>query len=119
MDLNDAVNDTERPLSVPPDVWLELKQRRGTVTAKVADAKPLPLAPPDEEAMIKVEMAVDTMLASLKDLVDSLEYLNKAKLDDKEKEVYGKVSDLVDTAIVPYMSDIVEMLDGLDEEGEE
>ncbi len=114
MDLDEATNDSERPLSVPPDVWLELKQRRGSIVAKVVESAKVPPASPDEEAMVKVEMSVDAILASLKDLYDNLNYLKGVKLDPSEKEVYDKVLDLVDTAVVPYMTDIVEALDNLD-----
>jgi len=115
MDIKDAINDPKRPLSVSPDRWMkEATQRRGSIVA--AKKETLPQVTAEEGAMLQIEMSIDSIVATLQALYEAYDKLETQKMNGKEKEVYSKVKDLLDTAIMPYMSDIVNIIDTLDEE---
>jgi hypothetical protein len=117
--LMDAMNDSERPLTVPPDEWvMKMKQRRGS--AKSGESKVAvdesKKDQSDEEKIARVDSAVDGIISGIREFYDALALLKRTKLTPKERSVFTKVTDLLDTAVSPYVSDIVKELDKLEEE---
>lgn len=115
----DAISDPDRPLSMAPEQWLsELKQRRGSFKEAV-DSEPGKISddmPPDEKALVQIDMGIDSMIAGIKNLQEGLDALKKVDLDPKERAVADKIRDLLETAVAPYTADIVKELDSLEEE---
>jgi len=62
----------------------------------------------DDEALAKVDQAIDTMIASAQ-IID--ENLSKVKTDGvPQKAAVDAVQDLMDTAIAPYLADIAKAM---------
>lgn len=62
----------------------------------------------DDEALAKVDQAIDTMIASAQ-IID--ENLSKVKTDNvPQKAAVDAVQDLMDTAIAPYLADIAKAM---------
>jgi hypothetical protein len=62
----------------------------------------------DDEALAKVDQAIDTMIASAQ-IID--ENLSQIKTDNvPQKAAVDAVQDLMDTAIAPYLADIAKAM---------
>jgi len=119
--LVDAMNDPNRPLTIDPNTWLtQMKGRRGRLDQivsediRVAQAEPKPEPESTkkienvEDAAVLIDSGVDNIIAGMKSLEDGLNALDN--LSAEEKKAVDKVRDLLDTAIAPYVSDIIEEL---------
>ena len=117
--LVDAMNDPNRPLTIDPNTWLmQMKGRRGRLDQivsediRVAQAEPKPESTKKienvEDAAVLIDSGVDNIIAGMKSLEDGLNALDN--LSAEEKKAVEKVQDLLDTAIAPYVSDIIEEL---------
>ena len=110
-DLTDAINDSSRPLSVPPEQWMQrrgsIKHNDNIVTAKVAG---------EMSGLEQVDMGVDSIIKGIGMIGEGLKQLETMQMDSSDKEALRKVKDIVDTAIAPYTADMVEQLDGLEGE---
>jgi len=107
MNLIQAINDPERPLSMSPNKWIkEAKTRRGSLVASE------PIIKETIEPIIELENSIDGMIVNLKQFYD---VYNDNVFTDKEQLILTKIKDLFDTAITPYLSDIVEEIDKLED----
>ena len=73
------------------------------------------IAEDNDENLVIVDQAVDSIIAAIQTLDETLSMVEAD--NDEQKNAIVKVQDLLDTAIVPYMGDIVKALDVF--EGEE
>ena len=114
--LTDAITDPSRPLTKAPCEWVaEVKQRRGSVRSAGKEKKD-DGANEGETGVAQLDTAVDGIIGGIKDAYASIALLKKTGLSPKEKTVFDKVLDLLDTAVSPYVADIAKELDKLDEE---
>jgi hypothetical protein len=118
MDIQDAINDPERPMNIDPGKWIQLKARRGSVAeSSVTAAKKEPAGEGEvEDPIVEIDMAVDSMVDGVRRMyaaMDALKDLSRA-----EKLAADKIKDLLDTAISPYLADIIEELEAFEDLGE-
>ena len=67
-----------------------------------------------------IDIGIDQIVQGIKIVYSGLEDTNKADLKPTFRKAVSKIKDLMDTAIVPYMKDIVNCSDELeDDETEE
>lgn len=123
MNYEDAINDPTRPLSVPPNEWM---QRRGSknsavetvkiseeIVANVKTAK----IEGESTGIEELDMGIDSIINGIEQMQTGFKKLEGVEMDESERTAINKAKDLIDTAIAPYMADIVEELDKL--EGDE
>jgi len=118
--LTDAMIDPSRPLNMSPDRWVaQVKQRRGSVnteTVKTVVATDSNKVPSNEEEVARIDSAVDSIISGIREAYEALISLKKTELNARERAIFVKVTDLLDTAVSPYVADIVKELDKLEEE---
>lgn len=118
--LTDAITDPNRPLTKAPSEWVnEVKQRRGSAKSAAVNDKNDNTKGNDKESetgVAQLDTAIDGIIGGIRDAYNSIDSLKKTKLTSKEKGIFDKVLDLLDTAVSPYVADIAKELDKLDEE---
>jgi len=67
------------------------------------------IAEDNDENLVIVDQAVDSIIAAIQTLDETLPNVDAD--NDKQKNAIKKVTDLLETAIVPYMGDIVSELE--------
>lgn len=75
------------------------------VAEEVVPNEPAVATPEDDDALVKVDQALDAMIAAVKAMDDNLP---KVKTDNvPQKAAVDAVQDLMDTAIKPYLADVL------------
>ena len=67
------------------------------------------IAEENDENLVIVDQAVDSIIAAIQTLDETLPNVDAD--NDEQKNAIVKIQELLDTAIVPYMGDIVKELD--------
>ena len=73
-----------------------------------ADVRPDAKSENDDEALSNVDQALDAMMAAIKVLQDNLPQIKVENVP--QKAAVDTVQDLLDTAIVPYYSDVLKAM---------
>jgi len=73
-----------------------------------ADMRPDAKADSDDEALSNVDQALDAMLAAVKTLADNLPQIKVENVP--QKAAVDTVQDLLDTALVPYLADVLKAM---------
>ena len=128
MTFQEAAMDPNRPLSITPREWMysveaslaeDEQLTNGTAKRIVASEKGVSVVEDvNVDGLEKIDLGVDQIIQGIKILYRGIEAAKEANLRPLERKIVDKVKDLVDTAISPYMSDIIKELDGLDVEDE-
>ncbi len=102
----------ERPLNISPEVWAKMQQRRGSL-GQVKTAGPAADAPEDSGTpVVRMDQAIDGLVANTKKLVDAIAAAKEAGgLKREEVMALDAIQDLVDTAIAPYLADVIQEMD--------
>ena len=74
----------------------------------VADIRPDAKSDNDDEALSNVDQALDAMLAAVKTLADNLPQIKVENVP--QKAAVDTVQDLLDTALVPYLADVLKAM---------
>ena len=131
MTLNDAIFDPKRPLSITPSEWMmsveaslaeeeELTKKSVQRIAKKEKSNSTPQKDFMLSGIQTIDIGIDQIVQGIKIVYSGLEDTNKADLKPTFRKAVSKIKDLMDTAIVPYMKDIVNCSDELeDDETEE
>ena len=118
--LTDAITDPNRPLNMSPDMWVtQVRQRRGSDSVeavKTASNEKSNKVLSEEEEVARMDSAVDSIIGGIREAYAALVSLKKTNLNAREREIFAKVTELLDTAVSPYVADIVKELDKLEEE---
>ena len=80
------------------------QENRVAQQAERPDAK----ADSDDEALSNVDQALDAMLAAVKTLADNLPQIKVENVP--QKAAVDTVQDLLDTALVPYLADVLKAM---------
>jgi hypothetical protein len=124
MTFQEAANDINRPLSITPREWMYSVEASLAEEKQLVDKTIVRIASNDEtkkenvDGLEKIEMGVDQIVTGIKIINNGLIDANYADLRPLEREIVNKVKDLIDTAIAPYMVDIIKELDKLETEDE-
>ena len=120
MNYEDAINDPARPLSVPPNEWMQRRGSKNTpievintsqdVIASIKTAK----IEGESTGIEELDMGIDSIINGIEQMQAGFKKLDGVDMDESERAVIDKVKDIVETAIAPYMADIVEELDKLE-----
>lgn len=120
MTFDEAVMDPNRPLSLTPREWIY------SVEAKLAEeeelientakriAKEQSKPEPTETGLEKIDMGIDQMIAGVQLVMSGIQDSRMADLDPKTRKVIEKIKDLMETAISPYLADIIGQSDSLE-----
>ena len=122
MTFNEAVSDPRRPLSLTPREWMyaveaELAQENDLVDKTVSRIATAQDTPPEDSGtgIEKIDMGIDMMVEAVKLMNSGILDANMADLDPKVRTAVEKIRDLLETAIEPYLMDIVKLSDSMDE----
>ena len=120
MNYEDAINDPARPLSVPPNEWMQRRGSKNTpiesvktseeIVASVKTAK----IEGESTGIEELDMGIDAIINGIEQMQAGFKKLDGVEMDESERAVINKAKDLIETAIAPYMADIVEELDKLE-----
>lgn len=123
MRFEEAVNDKSRPLSITPREWMM------SVEASLAEEEELTekavnrIAGKDKkdeqstssgDGVEKIDIGVDQIIQGIKICYAGLSEAERANLPPELRKIINKVKDLMDTAISPYMLDVIDALDKMD-----
>lgn len=117
MDLNEAIKDPNRPLNIKPTDWIlqternlqALEKNKIIVASVEKDIK-------DGNSIAVIDNGVDMIVQGIHVVLDGLNMSKRVDLNIKDRAVIEKIKDLIETAIVPYTSDIIKELDYFDKE---
>jgi len=121
MTFEEAVMDPNRPLSLTPREWMysveaslaeenELVDKVASRIAKEED-KPEP-----ETGLEKIDMGIDQMVQGVRLVQSGIQDSRMVDLEPKTRKAIEKIKDLLETAIAPYLADIINYSDTMEEE---
>lgn len=130
MTLNEAIQDPKRPLSINPMEWMMAVEadlaEDEELTTKVAEriaakkSKKSDEEEPKKDLAITgietIDMGIDQIIQGIKLVYSGLSDSDKANMTPKLRKAVNGIKDLMDTAIVPYMKDVVELSDSFEED---
>lgn len=129
MTFEEAVMDKNRPLSITPREWMtaveasiaeenELTEQSVNRIAKEKKTKTTSAAKgvDSDDAMVRLELGIDQIVQGIKLVYSALEAAKKADYAPKVRKVANTVKDLFDGAISPYMVDVIDELQKLEED---
>ena len=119
MTLPEAIHDPKRPLSVSPFDWMNratesLDSKPAELTAKKKQEAPIAIAEPDEQALSDLDTGIDSIVSGIQMVYEALKQANLADVKPDARKVFDGVKDLMDTAVAPYMADVIKLMDGLE-----
>lgn len=129
MTLNEAIQDPKRPLSINPMEWMlaveaDLAEEE-ELTKKVAERiatqnKKNDNVVPQKDLVITgietIDMGIDQIIQGIKLVYSGIENSDKADMKPKLRKTVNEIKDLMNTAVVPYMKDVVELSDSFEED---
>lgn len=125
MTFEEAIFDPQRPLSLTPREWMysveaslaEEEELTDKAARRIAKQEEKP--EPSDTGLEKVDMGIDQLVQGVELITSGLQDSRMVDLDPKTRKVLEKIKDLVETAISPYLVDIIKESDSLDfNEGE-
>ena len=125
MTFQEAAIDPNRPLSITPREWMYSVEASLAEEEKLINESAKRIASDITEKEVsnidgleKMDLAVDQIIQGIKILYAGIDEAKTANLKPLERKIVNNVKDLLDTAITPYMVDIIKELDGLEVEDE-
>lgn len=129
MTLNEAIQDPKRPLSINPMEWMlaveaDLAEEE-ELTKKVAERIATQNKKNDNVVSQKdlvitgietIDMGIDQIIQGIKLVYSGIENSDKADMKPKLRKTVNEIKDLMNTAVVPYMKDVVELSDSFEED---
>ena len=113
MTFEEAVFDPQRPLSLTPREWMYsveaslAEEEELTDKAAMRIAKQEEKPEPSDTGLEKVDMGIDQLVQGVELITSGLQDSRMVDLDPKTRKVLEKIKDLVETAISPYLVDII------------
>lgn len=122
MTFDEAIFDPKRPLSLTPREWMysveaavaEEEDLTEKAARRIASQEGLP--EPSEGGLEKIDMGIDLLVQGTEIINSGLQDARMADLDPKSRKVTEKIKDLIETAIAPYLVDIINASDSLEKE---
>ena len=105
--LADSIYDPNRPLSISPEKWEIIKQQQNEQKEKNAAVDEL-------DPLSNIDNSIDGIVQYINLFNSSIEKLDMKSLPPKDVAVIYKIKDLMDTAVSPYVSDIIKELEELE-----
>lgn len=124
-DINSAISDPNRPLSIPPREWMASVQASlaedtdltdnviKRITREKSDGKDH--TPTDVEV---IDMGIDQIIQGIRIVYEGLKQAERIDVSPQMREAINKIKDLMDTAVTPYMKDICDLSDKFEEDNE-
>lgn len=129
MTLNEAIFDPKRPLSITPSEWMmsaqanlaEEQELTKKSTQRIIQAKKEKSnSTPKKDFMISgiqtIDIGIDQIIQGIKIVYSGFDDTDKADLFPAFRKAVSKIKDLMDTAIVPYMKDVVDYSNELEDD---
>lgn len=126
MTFDEAIMDPNRPLSLTPREWMysvdaalaEEEELTDKVALRIAKQEERPV--PSDTGLEKIDMGIDQLVQGVELIMNGLQDARMVDLDPKSRKAIEKIKDLVETAISPYLADIIKASDSLElEEGKQ
>ena len=99
-------NNDARPMNVSPEKWEQMKLRRGSIPASTTVSAAV-TSGVEGSPVVLLDQAIDNMVIGAKSMTEALVGLRKQKLSLEEQAAVARMQDLLDTAIAPYLSDVI------------
>lgn len=130
MNINEAISDLGRPLSITPKEWMmsveaslaeenELTEKAVMrMAAKKSDSEP------EKKDIVvggveTIDIGIDQIVQGIKIVYEGVKKADKGDAIPSLRKKVNKIKDLMDTAIVPYIKDICELSDGFEDVSED
>lgn len=117
MNLQDAINDTNRPLSITPREWMHAVEASLAEEAVLVDEvverekKKIDIKKSDDDWLLRIDVGLDQMIQGIRIVYSGLADLNSQDLSVDEGEFYRSFKDVFDNAIVPYSVEAIELIE--------
>lgn len=131
MTFEEAARDPRRPLSLTPREWMysieaklaeedELTEKAAQrIAARKKEGSEEQEMPPDSgTGFEKIDMGIDQLVSGCKLMRAGLRETKLVDLSPALRKVAKDIEDLLDTAIEPYLVDIIEASNKIDEQNE-
>jgi len=120
MTFEEAIMDPQRPLSLTPREWMcsveaalaEEEELTDKAAIRIAKQEERPV--PSDTGLEKVDMGIDQLVQGVELIMSGLQDARMTDLDPKTRRVMEKIKDLVETAISPYLVDMIKASDSLE-----
>lgn len=120
MTFEEAIMDPQRPLSLTPREWMcsveaslaEEEELTDKAAIRIAKQEERPV--PSDTGLEKVDMGIDQLVQGVELIMSGLQDARMSDLDPKTRRVMEKIKDLIETAISPYLVDIIKASDSLE-----
>lgn len=123
MSFKQAVEDPNRPLSITPREWMYAVQAQLQEQNQLVDQTINRIASQQkkkkvqvQDGMEKIQIGIDQIVSGIKIVNQGLIDANIADLKPMQRKIVDKVKQLLETAIQPYMVDMIEQMDKLQNE---
>ena len=117
MTLQEAIQDKNRPLSVPPQQWMQYEQAKEIQQQQLLDNEVKRIVADeiqsDEidnivvDAQQSLDIGIQQMILGCRIAIRALQQLNRKNVTIDQRNVYNQIQDLMHNAIAPYLSDIL------------
>lgn len=118
MDLSQAINDPNRPLNVSPNSWMEMAVNELKHNEEIRHVIAAEKTNKDEDAVAIIDMGLDNIINGIKECYRGIELSKLVDMKPIERQTFDNVQKLFDTAIAPYISDIIKEFDKLEDHEE-
>ena len=120
MNMNEAISDSKRPLSITPKEWMmaveaslaEEQDLTENVIKRIVAKKNENKSDDKKDLMISgvetIDMGVDQIIQGIKLVYEGVKNTDKANLQPEMRKSVNGIKDIMDTAIVPYIKDVCE-----------
>lgn len=120
MTFEEAIMDPQRPLSLTPREWMcsveaslaEEEELTDKAAIRIAKQEERPV--PSDTGLEKVDMGIDQLVQGVELIMSGLQDARMTDLDPKTRRAMEKIKDLVETAISPYLVDMIKASDSLE-----
>lgn len=124
MTFEEAARDPSRPLSLTPREWMysveaklaEIEEATTQTARRIAAETPAAYPKGGETGLEKVDMGLDMLVQGCNLMSSGLDDVEEADLLPEQRRAVRQLKDLLETAIVPYLQDMLKESETLDEE---
>lgn len=121
MTFEEAVMDPNRPLSLTPREWMYSVEATLAEEDELVEKAALRIAKEGEKSepqtgLEKIDLGIDQMVQGVQLVQSGIQDSRMVDMEPKTRKAIEKIKDLLETAIAPYLADIINYSDAMEEE---
>ncbi len=123
MTFEEAIMDPNRPLSLTPREWMysveaSLAEEDELVSKAALRIAKEESAPEPETGLEKIDMGIDQMVQAVQLIQSGIQDARMTDMESATRRAVEKIRDLLETAVAPYLADMITCSDSLEDETE-